>query len=100
MSVLHIINKSPFDRSSLQTCLRLAKKGSGILLIEDGVYAAMNGGECKDDVVSASKEYAMYALQADIDARGIKNVIDGISMVDYDGFVKLTTEYDKVQSWL
>ena len=100
MSVLHIINKSPFERGSLQTCLRLAKKGSGILLIEDGVYAAMNGGEYKDDVVAASGEHSFYALQADLDARGIKNVIDGISLVDYDGFVKLTTEHDKVQSWL
>ncbi len=100
MSVLHIINKSPFERSSLQTCLRLAKKGSGILLIEDGVYAAMNGGECKDEVVTATGEHKLYALQADLDARGIKNIIDGISLVDYDGFVKLTTEHDKVQSWL
>ncbi len=100
MSVLHIINKSPYDRSSLQTCLRLAKKGSGILLIEDGVYAAINGGACKDEVVAASKEHSLYVLQADLDARGIKNVIDGISAVDYDGFVKLSTEHDKVQSWL
>lgn len=100
MSVLHIINKSPYDRGSLQTCLRLAKQGSGILLIEDGVYAAMNSGEGKDEMVSASKEHRVYALQADLDARGIKNIIDGVSLVDYDEFVKLTTEYDNVQSWL
>ena len=40
MSVLHIVNKSPYDRNSLDTCLRLAAPGSAILLIEDGVYAA------------------------------------------------------------
>jgi tRNA 2-thiouridine synthesizing protein B len=39
MSVLHIINKSPFDRNSLDSCLRLAKADSPILLIEDGIYA-------------------------------------------------------------
>ena len=39
-------------------------------------------------------------IDGDQSARGIKNVIDGISAVDYDGFVKLTTEHDKVQSWL
>jgi sulfur transfer complex TusBCD TusB component (DsrH family) len=27
-------------------------------------------------------------------------LIDGIQLVDYDGFVKLTTEYDNSQSWL
>jgi tRNA 2-thiouridine synthesizing protein B len=27
-------------------------------------------------------------------------VIDGIGVVDYGGFVDLVTEHDKVQSWL
>ncbi|MEE8289418.1 MAG: DsrH/TusB family sulfur metabolism protein, partial [Nitrosomonadaceae bacterium] len=39
MPVLHIINKSPFEKNSLDTCLRLAKKGSAILFIEDAIYA-------------------------------------------------------------
>jgi tRNA 2-thiouridine synthesizing protein B len=29
-----------------------------------------------------------------------KNVIDGLEIVDYGGFVDLVTEYDKVQAWL
>jgi len=41
MSTLHTVNKSPFDRSSLETCLRLAGKGNAVLLLEDGVYGAM-----------------------------------------------------------
>jgi hypothetical protein len=36
MSVLHIVNKSPYDRNSLDACLRLAQPDSAILLIEDG----------------------------------------------------------------
>ena len=43
--MLHTINKSPFEKSSLQTCLRYADDGSSILLIEDGVYAASKGTE-------------------------------------------------------
>ena len=39
MPVLHIINKSPYERGSLDTCLRLARDDAAILLIEDGVYA-------------------------------------------------------------
>jgi sulfur relay protein TusB/DsrH len=44
----------------------------------------------------------VYALQSDLQARGIApdTVIDGIELVDYDGFVKLATEYQKIQSWL
>ena len=40
--MLHTVNKSPFDKSSLDTCLKFAKAGSSILLIEDGVYAIDN----------------------------------------------------------
>ena len=102
MSVLHIVNKSPFDRNSLDSCLRLAKADSAILLIEDGIYAARKNSAAADKLQQALGSYPVYALEADLQARGVNtdNMIDGISLVDYDGFVKLTTEYDKLQSWL
>jgi tRNA 2-thiouridine synthesizing protein B len=102
MSVLHIINKSPYDRNSLDTCLRLARPDSAILLIEDGIYAAQKNAGAAEKVKQALGSHQVYALQPDLEARGIKpeNMIDGISLVDYDGFVKLTTDYDKSQSWL
>ena len=102
MSVLHIVNKSPFDRNSLDSCLRLAKAGSAILLIEDGIYAARKNSAAADKMQQALASHPVYALEADLQARGVNtdSMIDGISLVDYDGFVKLTTEYDKLQSWL
>ena len=102
MSVLHLVNKSPYERNSLDTCLRLAKKDSAILLIEDGVYAVQKNSSVSEKVSQATSRHAVYALQPDLEARGLKpeNMIDGISLVDYDGFVKLSTEYSKLQSWL
>jgi tRNA 2-thiouridine synthesizing protein B len=102
MSVLHIVNKSPFERNSLDTCLRLAKADSAILLIEDGIYAARKNTAAADKLQQALGNHPVYALTADLQARGVNtdDIIDGISLVDYDGFVKLTTEYDKSQSWL
>ena len=41
--MLHTVNKSPYERNTFDTCLAHVKKGSAILLIEDGVYAAMKG---------------------------------------------------------
>ena len=41
MSTLNLINKSPFERNCLESCLRLANGDSSILFIEDGVYAAL-----------------------------------------------------------
>jgi len=102
MTTLHIINKSPFERNSLDTCLRLAKQGSAILLIEDGIYAAQKNTAVGDKVAAAIGKHTLYALTPDLEARGIdKNgIIDGISLIDYEGFVLLTTEHSGVQSWL
>ena len=102
MPILHIVNKSPFERNTLDSCLRLALDGSAILLIEDGVYAASSKSTTAARVGEAMQKLPVYALQPDLQARGIApdTVIDGIELVDYDGFVKLTTEYEKTQSWL
>ncbi len=102
MAMLHTINKSPFERRTLDTALRHAVKGSAVLLIEDGVYAALKGTIVADKVKASLATNKIYALAPDVTARGmdVNNVIDGIELVDYDGFVDLVTEYDKVQSWL
>ena len=43
----------------------------------------------------------VYALEPDVKARGIADkVIDGIKLVDYNGFVELTAEKEAVNSWL
>ena len=102
MSVLHIVNKSPYERNALDTCLRLAQTGSAILLIEDGIYAARKNASAAEKLQAALEKHKIYALEPDLKARGIDadSTIEGISLVDYDGFVKLATEYEKLQSWL
>jgi tRNA 2-thiouridine synthesizing protein B len=102
MAMLHTVNKSPFERRTLDTALRHAVKGAGILLIEDGVYAAFEDSVVADKVKAAMADNRLYVLGPDVAARGMseKSLIDGIEIVDYEGFVDLVTEYDKVQSWL
>ena len=102
MAILHTVNKSPFDKNSLETCVRLAVKGSSVLMIEDGVYGAMKGTSKSDVVTSVMGDVSFYVLGPDLKARGIgeDKLINGIKVVDYSGFVKLTVENDKVQAWL
>jgi tRNA 2-thiouridine synthesizing protein B len=101
MAILHTVNKSPFDKNSLERAISTAKDGSSVLLIEDGVYGAVKGAKSSAMVEDAMKNVKVYALGADVDARGIKGrVIDGIEIVDYAGFVKLAAEHSQVQSWL
>ena len=102
MSMLHTVNKSPFEKRSLESCLSCARDGSAILLIEDGVYAAARGNRFEALLRDASRRMKVYALGPDLDARGLgaDAVADGIEIVDYDGFVDLTVAHDQVQSWL
>lgn len=99
--MLHIVNKSPFERNSLESCLRLATKGSAVLLIEDGVYGATKGSSVETKVQGAMANLKVYALEADLQARGLADrVLDGVTVVDYGGFVDLVAEQGNCQSWL
>ena len=101
MSMLHTVNKSPFERNAFDSCLVHAKKGSVILLIEDGVYAAAKGTAASRKLEAAMKEVSVYALQPDVDTRGMQGrLVDGVKLVDYGGFVDLVTQHQGVQSWL
>lgn len=99
--MLHTVNKSPFQANALLSCLRVAKKGSAILLIEDGVYGALDGTKATPTVQEAMKNHKIYALAPDLEARGVQDkILQGVETVDYGGFVDLVTEYDTVQAWL
>jgi len=100
--MLHTVNKSPFERNTLKSCLRIAKPGSAVLLIEDAVYAAISDGEYASEISAHMSDLDIYVLGPDIQARGLENkpLIDGLKVVDYGGFVDLATEHDSVQSWL
>ena len=99
--MLHIVNKSPFQTGTLESCLRMAQPGSAVLLIEDGIYAATVGSGTETRVRQACASVKFYALQPDMDARGVTaKLIDGVSLVDYSGFVDLTLEYSTSHSWL
>ena len=100
--MLHLVNKSPFEKSSLSSCLRLAETGSGILLLEDAVYAALQNTSITEEIVKSSKDLQFYVLGPDLAARGMseKPIIDGFKIINYEGFVDLVAEHDAVNSWL
>lgn len=98
--MLHIISRSPFTSDALTSCLRLAQPGSVILLIEDGVLAAIKNSKISAVITEAAARYDVYALQADLEARGIKeNVVADIQLVDYAGFVDLVAQHNPIQNW-
>ena len=100
--MLHTVNKSPFEKNSLDTCLRLAKAGSAILLTEDAVYAAVAGSDIARRLQELSGKYSLFVLDPDLKTRGMagRPLAEGIEKVDYDGFVDLVCEHQVTQTWL
>jgi len=97
--MLYMVNKAPLSANSLTSVLRVAQPGSPILLYEDGVYAVLPGARSADTVSTALAEHPVYALDADMEARGVKAVIDGVQVIGFDGFVELVEQHD-VAPWL
>lgn len=95
--MLHIINQSPFESNILQSCLRLTKANDAILFIEDGVTAALQKPLLEQ---ATQQKINLYALQPDLEARGLlENISPLIKLIDYAGFVELTTQHHPIQSW-
>ena len=101
MSELHTVNKSPFEKSSFDSCMEHVLEGSAVLLYEDGVYAAMKNIAAEGKVKSA-QGVKFFVLGPDMKARGLTEdrVTDGVEVIDYGKFVDLAAEYDKVVAWV
>ena len=98
MTMLHLVNKSPYDGCSLNTAATIMKSDDKLLLIEDGVYGAIKNGKA----APLLKGLNVSVLGPDLAARGIPEdkLVDGVTIVDYAGFVDLVEANEKVQSWL
>jgi len=98
MAMLHLVNKSPYQNSNLDTATAYMQDGDTLLLIEDGIYAAIKAG--KASAALAGRKVSV--LGSDLAARGIAadKLLEGINVIDYAGFVDLVEASDKVQSWL
>lgn len=94
--MLHIVNKTPGP--ALEDCLRFCRADDRLLLIEDGVYAALRQASPIVRLCAAVGE--VLALAPDVDARGLRSRLDPrVRLVDHAGFVQLCCEHSPVHSW-
>lgn len=102
--ILHLINKSNSNSSALDDCLSVlqaAQSKTALLLIEDAVSDG-TANPLNTDIHAKIKclDIPCYVLKEDLLARGlVDKVAKPFMLIDYAGFVQLTLEYDKVQSW-
>ncbi len=102
MPTLHTVNKSPFERPSLASCLNHCRPGDAVILIEDGVVGARKSSSVSPAIENSLEQCKIYALAADLAARGMKpeDLVPGVETVDYGGFVDLAARHSRTQSWL
>ena len=91
---LHLINKTPSESSALSDSLSAVSEGDALLLIENGVYAALPGYAALFTRLPGSVQ--CYLLENDAQARGLKDLNQEFRQIDYDGFVELSCRYSKV----
>ncbi|HKM97973.1 MAG TPA: sulfurtransferase complex subunit TusB [Buttiauxella sp.] len=95
--MLHILQHSPFQ-TDLESMLRCVKIGDELLLIQDAVIVALSGTKAFDLLCAAP--ISIYALQEDIEARGLTAQIStSIGKVSYTDFVRLTVKHEQQITW-
>ena len=65
MSTLHTVNNSPFERSSLTSCLDHLNAGDAVLLIEDGVVGARKSTRFAAELEKRMGECKVYQFTMD-----------------------------------
>lgn len=92
---LHILNQSS-NGTAFTEMLQALSAGDAIILIEDGVLAAMPPKAAE----LLATQCPLYVLEADLKARGLEGrVADEFITVDDAGFVALCCEQNKTVSW-
>jgi len=93
---LHTLSASP-TTAAFADCLRLIAPGDALLLLGDGVYAALPGTGPRRALGACGA--ALYVLHDDAAAAGVLARIDGETVVDMDGFVELSERYSRQLAW-
>jgi tRNA 2-thiouridine synthesizing protein B len=86
MMTLHTLNASPAS-AAFADCLRLVAPGDALLLLGDGVYAALAGtGPCRALDASGAELYVLAHICS-------------AAVVDIDGFVALSERFARQLAW-
>lgn len=95
--ILHTVKTSPFQTLAIFDCLNLIAKNDTLLLIEDAVVASQADHPLYGQLQLLADEGRLMVLEADLNARGIKNKIG--KACAYLDFVNLVIEHQSQLAW-
>jgi tRNA 2-thiouridine synthesizing protein B len=93
---LHTLNASPAS-AAFADCLRLLSPGDALLLLGDGVYAALAGTVARQALDASAAQ--LYVLQQDAMAAGVLDRVGNAQVVDIDGFAALSEQFVRQLAW-
>lgn len=95
--MLYTLLQSPWQ-CDLDSLLLLMQEGDDLLLLQDGVTAALTGSQMLTKL-SASPAM-LWVLEEDVAARGLAEQISTkVARLDYNGFVALTAKHQQQVAW-
>ncbi len=94
--ILHTLSASPASPAFADCLLSLAA-GDALLLLGDGVYAAIRGSAALARLEQSGA--SLYLLACDAAAAGILGEAAGVSTIDIEGFVELTECFSRQMAW-
>ena len=94
--ILHTLNAAPTS-AAYRDCLGLLGEEDALVLMGDGVYAALENTASLQALLDAPAQ--LYILAADAHLAGVPLPGQGVRSIDMDGLVALTEQFPRQQAW-
>ena len=95
--MLHLIYQSPLETATLQR----TACGDSLLFLENALFRLLKTSSQASEIEKISHTHPLFVLDNEIEIRGIDSseLVAGIKIIDYQGFVNLTVEHPLIQTW-
>ncbi|ORM67843.1 sulfurtransferase complex subunit TusB [Pantoea rwandensis] len=95
--MLYTLLQSPWQ-CDIDSLLLLMQEGDDLLLLQDGVTAALEGSQMF--IKLSASPATLWVLQEDVVARGLAEQISTkVARLDYTGFVAMTAKHQQQVAW-
>ncbi|MBI6550156.1 sulfurtransferase complex subunit TusB [Xenorhabdus lircayensis] len=95
--MLYTVGRSPYH-DDFNAMLGLVSDADDVLLIQNGVLLGISDNHHLAELLQTGA--GIYALQEDLDARGlVEQISDRVMVIDYSGFVSLTVKHQQNFAW-
>lgn len=95
--MLYTLLQSPWQ-CDLDSLLLLLQEGDDLLLLQDGVTAALAGSQML--IKLSASPATLWVLEEDVAARGLgEQISTNVARLDYTGFVAMTAKHPQQVAW-